>query len=152
MFVRRFSDPNRSDVAEEGFALAQLCLTLAPESQQKQWRLRYGDPAPADTRKLTIPKTPVVEGDDPYKVIARRDLLFMLAEKGAVNLIADDFGQTIDESRLRTEGTLAELLDSACQFQFGGGQDTSTNHGSFWRKAGDTYMVRSINWPEEEQP
>jgi hypothetical protein len=145
MFVRRFEDIGGQNLSEERFALSQICPQLAPERQQQEWCARYGDPAPRDTRQLKI-----LDQAPPPQEIARRDLLLRIAEKAGVNLIADDYGQTLDESKQPTSGTIDQLLDAACQFQFGGGQTPDTNHGSFWRKVGDTYLVRSLAWPEEE--
>lgn len=146
MFTRTYTDNQFGTTATEGFALAQICPQFTPERQQQDWRNRYGDPAPTGGKALTVRTGEVKEGQE----IPRRTLLLRIAEKANVNLIADEAGQTLLEDRQPAVGTVAELLDAACAFQWGSGESNDTNHGSVWRLSGSTYLVRSLGWPEEE--
>lgn len=145
MLRRTFTDPENGNTAEEGFALAQFCPALAPERQQVEWRLQYGDPAPEGGGKNMAPpgNHATTTGTTP-----RRSHLMEIALWHGVNLIADDAGQEI--RTLVPSRTVSAALDAACAFQWGSGLEADSNHGSFWRFAAGTYLVRSIGWPEEE--
>lgn len=141
-----YTDHEHGTTAREGFALAQIFPQFMPEAQQADWRARYGDPAPTGGKSVTVRPEPTEQGQE----TPRRLVLLRIAEKAGINLIADDAGQTLAEDRQPAHGTVAELLDAACAFQWGSGESNDTNHGSFWRKCGDCYLVRSLAWPEEE--
>lgn len=129
---------------EEGVGVWTICPELAPGPQQAQWRERYGDPAPVSSpvAKYSL----AVKGEIP-----RREALLQIAEIARVNLIADDHGQVVNSQQVFPPmKTLSTLLDAACSFALGPPGKPEAAHGSFWRKVGDVYIVRSLAWPEEE--
>lgn len=145
MLVRRLEDVEHGTIVTETFTVAQLCPQLAPETQQKEWLIHYGGLQPRGGNEAAV-LWPVSQRE----TISRREALLRIAEKAGVNLIADDFGQEFRPDQFPNKAALSAMLDAACKFQHGSGQTPDTNHGSFWRKVGDTYLVRSIAWPEEE--
>lgn len=147
---RVYTDNERGHTITEGFSVIQLCPQFAPETQQRDWRNRYGDPAPTGGKAIALAR-----GSNPEEEIKRSALLMQIAACAGVNLIADDAGQVVSQYNFpagMTPVPLSSMLDIICTFQRGAGEDGSDWHGSFWRKAGDTYLVRSLAWPEEETP
>lgn len=144
VLYRRLDDQEHGTIVTETFSVAQLCPQLAPETQQKEWVLHYGDPQPQGGKEIGLGQ------GDPESAAPRREVLFTIAELADVNLIADDFGQEFLRGQFPGKAALSAMLDAVCKFRHGSGQTPDTNHGSFWRKVGDTYLVRSIAWPEEE--
>jgi hypothetical protein len=85
--------------------------------------------------------------DAPPEAPLRREVLLRIASRARVNLIADDCGQVLRLRAFPADTLVSELLDAACAPTFG---PQANNPGSFWRKVADTYLVRSLAWPEEE--
>jgi hypothetical protein len=139
-------DPERPGTgAAAGSSFTQIFPDLAPERQVRDWRDRYGDPAPRDARRI-----PFFTGGPSFGDALRRHVLIEIANRAYVNLIADDVGRSLDLQFFPATGSVAELLDQACRLQPAMAVRNTENHGSFWRKVGDTYLVRSLSWPEEE--
>lgn len=117
---------------------------ISPEKQQEKWRAAYGDVAPKDNKSIDMWK------EKPNSA-PRCKLALQIAEKAQVNLITDDMGQSLYTHFFPAKGTLADLLDALCRYQGSIGDRSVSNQGSFWRKSGNTYLVRSLSWLEEEQ-
>jgi hypothetical protein len=149
---RSFSWTISGDPAHPGSGMgAATCIVqvfpdLAPEKQIAEWRERYGDPAPRDSGHVKF----LAPDDPPLDMMHRRDILMRIAHRASVNLIADEAGRSLEANFFPATGTVAELLDQACRLTPRAGDWETENHGSFWRKAGDCYLVRSLSWPEEE--
>jgi hypothetical protein len=140
---------------EEGIGVWQLCSDFELGVLQQDWRDRYGDPAPRTSEVVIVsasaPKAvpEYIEYREPQWT-TRRAILLRIAKKAKVNLIADDAGQAMNEDMQPVRGTVAELLDAACEFSTGPPDASAGCHASFWRKVGDVYLIRSLSWPEEE--
>ena len=135
--------------SETSVGVWQVCPGLSPQAQQIAWRQRFDDPAPRDAQDVSLREAPLPVSNR-FQGITRAALLLRIAEKAKVNLIADDAGQVMDETAQPVRGTVAALLDAACAFAMGPPGQPEGCHASFWRKAGDCYLVRSLAWPEEE--
>jgi hypothetical protein len=147
--IREGNEETGGQELVEGVYVGQICPMFAPESQQREWRARYGDPTPRDEKQVIVSqKRDIRPGDKPQEIL-RRDALWRIAEKADLNLIADDYGQLIAENTLPHCGSVAELLDDTCKFTWG-----ADGHGSFWRQikadGSEVYLVRSLAWVEEE--
>jgi hypothetical protein len=145
--VRVGSDPLHPGTEGTGsVGVPQLFPDLKPERQQHDWREWYGDPAPVDTRKVKL----LAAGERLPSRISRREVLLKIASRARINLIADDTGQDLEFQTILATSSVDQLLDRACMLRPGTGDRRSENHGSFWRKVGETYLIRSLSWPEEE--
>jgi hypothetical protein len=140
-------DPEHPNIGcAGGSCVTQIFPDLAADRQVIDWRQRYGDPWPQDTAKVRF----MLPGDPQPDLMRRRDVLLRIAHRASINLIADEAGRSLEAQMFPPTGTVAQLLDHACHLQPRLGEWETENHGSFWRKAGDSYLVRSLSWPEEE--
>jgi hypothetical protein len=134
-----------SQYTTEGVRLATLCPSLAPAQQQVEWRQRFGTPVPTTGPPVRFTQP----GDPPLtSALLRRTALLRIAERAQVNLLADDAEQVLDAGAFNAgEQALPALLSAACAPSY---LPDHESPGSFWRKHGDVYLVRSLAWPEEE--
>jgi hypothetical protein len=143
----RFGDDPGHPNGDLGVCLGTIDLfpELAGPRLQEEWRQAFGDPAPRSRATVEFHR----KGEGPRGITRRSDLFLRVAEAAGVNLIADDMAQPASDAWLPEAGKLTEVLDRICTPQIRPVQ-TGDTEGSFWRKRGGTYLVRSLSWPEDE--
>jgi hypothetical protein len=142
-----------------GVEVNHLFPDLAPARQQQAWREWFGEPASADDQQVAVylpderqeRELPILLGDELlHGMPLRREVMETIAHHAEVNLIADDMGQSVELHFFPATGSVAALLDQVCLPHPAAGTGQNEHHGSFWRRMGETYLVRSLSWPEEE--
>jgi hypothetical protein len=148
VFVRLDYGPVRPSLSTTtGVCGWHLFTDMEQEDQAERWRARLGV-------KATAPTTPVtLAGQRQERVTSTppvRNELWRVAEQANINLIADDYGWTYRDAPMVGKLTLKQIMDGFC------GQPSrwdlrEVGDGTFWWRSGDTYMLRSLSWPEDEQ-
>lgn len=139
-------DDEQGHGQEESAWLYEMAPELGIGPQQAKAERRYG----FDRKKASFPS---IEGhlagwgstgDTP-----RAHLVTMIADHFQVNLIAEDHRQLV--SRIYpSDRRLPALLDAICQPTVGSLDAPGAGIGYFWRKTGDVYLIRSLDWQDEE--
>jgi hypothetical protein len=115
----------------------------ATPKQQEEWISRFGDLVPKAAKPKHTWEYPQTDG------VSTREVFHTVASQAGINLIADDQGTDTLSSLLPRSASLSELLDKLCE-PLPPRPPSGGESGRFWRRYHNTYLVRSLNWPEEE--